>query len=363
MSLDNYFLKYTKKLAYLNLKDSSKNDLLKDLDLPIYIDDMTSGILNGQMSEEISLEKFLDGMIINIAYDPDFVYADEYKVVLSKYISDITKYTASKALITNDKDKAILFLRGGYILNPNDHYNAYLYARALWPIAYDEDEKVSDEFIKESLKILQNIISDDPDFAIAYYELGNIYKNLGEYIKARNYYNNALQKTDSPEAMDEIRNNLIEINDNADIEEALYYIGKSRYNEAIIKLTGILSNKKRADAYYYLAVAYQNIGQYENSIMAFENALDMGADFRELYNDYAISLYLNEKAYDALKVIEEGLNKYPSDPRLSYNKIQIEIVTGNLNGAKNDIEELLSFDDLSDEIRENLLIIKNQFKI
>ena len=350
-------------MAYLNLKDSSSNELLKDLVLPVYIDDMKTGIMTGQMQEEISLEKFLDGMIINIGVDPDFIHADEYKVILNKYITDISKYTASKALASDDSDKSLLFLRGGYILSPEDNYNSYLYARYLWPIAFSLEEENADQFVKESLKILQDIIARDNDFAIAYYELGNIYKNLGEYIKARIYYNNALQKTDSPEAMDEIRDKLTEINDNAEIEEALYFIGKSRYDDAIKKLTGLLSNKKRADAYYYLGVAYQNIGQYDNSIMAFENALDAGADFREVYNDYGVSLYLREKPYDALSIIEEGLGKYPSDPRLTYNKIQINLIIGNINKAKEDIEELLTFDDLSDEIRHNLMIIKNQFEI
>lgn len=361
--MNDYFRKYTENLAYLNLKDSSSNELLKDLDLPVYIDDMKTGIMTGQMQEEISLEKFLDGMIINIGVDPDFIHADEYKVILNNYIPDISKYTASKALASDDSDKSLLFLRGGYILNPEDNYNSYLYARYLWPIAFNLEEENADEFVKESLKILQDIIARDNDFAIAYYELGNIYKNLGEYIKARSYYNNALQKTDSPEAMDEIRDKLTEINDNAEIEEALYFIGKSRYDDAIKKLTGLLSNKKRADAYYYLGVAYQNIGQYDNSIMAFENALDAGAEFREVYNDYGVSLYLREKPYEALNIIEEGLGKYPSDPRLSYNKIQINLVIGNINKAKEDIEELLTFDDLSDEIRHNLMIIKNQFEI
>ncbi|WP_073998157.1 tetratricopeptide repeat protein [Anaerococcus urinomassiliensis] len=361
--MNNYFRKYTENLAYLNLKDTSSNELLKDLDLPVYIDDMKTGIMTGQMQEEISLEKFLDGMIINIGVDPDFIHADEYKVILNKYIPDIARYTSSKALASDNSDKSLLFLRGGYILNPEDNYNSYLYARYLWPIAFNLEEENADEFVKEGLKILQDIISRDHNFAIAYYELGNIYKNLGEYIKARSYYNNALQKTDSPEAMDEIRDKLTEINDNAEIEEALYFIGKSRYDDAIKKLTGLLSNKKRADAYYYLGVAYQNIGQYDNSIMAFENSLDAGADFREVYNDYGVSLYLREKPYEALNIIEEGLDKYPSDPRISYNKIQINLVIGNINKAKEDIEELLTFDDLSDEIRHNLMIIKNQFEI
>ncbi|WP_394271501.1 tetratricopeptide repeat protein, partial [Anaerococcus nagyae] len=361
----NYFIKFTNNLAYLDLKESADYELLNDLPLPIYVSDMQSGILTGQMADKIDVENFLQGMLINIGADPEFIHNEEYKSIIAHYIPDVSKYTASISLNIADEDidKALLLLRAGYLLNPLDNYNAYLYARLLWPRAYEVEDKFKDDFIRESLEILQSILNKDNNFAIAYYELGNIYANLGEYVKSRNYYNNALRKTDTDEACNEIRDRLSEINDNAEIEEALYFIGKGNYNEAIIKLTGLLSNKKRADAYYYLGVAYQNIEQYENSIMAFENSLDSGAEFRELYNDYAISLYVSGKEIEALDLIDEGLLKYPSDPRLAYNKIQINLTLGNLSRAKEDIEELLTFDDLSDEIRANLMTIKNQFKI
>ena len=97
--------------------------------------------------------------------------------------------------------------------------------------------------------------------------------------------------------------------------------------------------------------------------MAFENSLDLNADFRELYNDYAISLYLNKKEIEALGIIGQGLEKYPQDPRMTYNKIQINLVLGNKEKAKEDIEELLTYDDLTDEIKENLQIIKTHYKL
>lgn len=97
--------------------------------------------------------------------------------------------------------------------------------------------------------------------------------------------------------------------------------------------------------------------------MAFQNSLDLNADFRELYNDYAISLYLNKEELEAIKIIKQGLEKYPQDPRMTYNKIQINLVLGNLSKAKEDIEELLTYDDLTDEIKENLSILKNHYKL
>lgn len=364
-SLDGYFKNFTDKLAYIDLKDTNKYQDLKDFPLPLYLDDMKDGIRSGDMGKEINLSLILDAMLINIAIDRDFPYRKSYEKVLEKYLKDIGSYTADKALkVANaDKLKAILIARSGYLVDPDNKYNAYIYARLLWPKAFEEESEYKELFVKDALEILQETLKKDDDFAISYYELGIIYSNLGEYIKARSFYKNALAKTDDETAKEEIRGKISEINDNAEIEEALYYIGKSNYNKAVEILIKLLHVTKRADAYYYLAVAYQNLGQYENSIMAFENSLDLNADFRELYNDYAISLYLNEEEIKALEIINMGLKKYPQDPRMTYNKIQINLKLGNLNQAKKDIEELLSYDDLSEEIKENLEILKSHYKL
>lgn len=363
MRLDNYFRRFTDDLGYLDLKDSASYSYLKDLPLPIYVSDMSKGIISGDMNQSIELDNFLQGMLINIGADPEFLHNEEYKSILAHYLSDVNKYASQKAMEYSDEDinKALLILRGAYVINPKDNVSSYLYAKALWPMAYEASDEFKDDFIRESLKILQDIISYDENFSLSYFELGNIYSNLGEYIKARNYYNLALNKTDADDAREEVRDRLTEINDNADIEEALYMIGKSDYNGAIKKLTGLLSKTNRPDAYYYLGVAYQNLGQYENSNMAFENALDKGADFRELYNDYAISLFMAKREDEALNIIDEGLGIYPADPRLVYNKIQINLSVGKLREAKDDLDELLTYDDLSDEIKQNLEIIKHQF--
>lgn len=363
--LDSYFLQFTDKLAYIDLKESASYGLLNEVSLPIYTDDMSEKIISGSLANKIELDTILQAMIINIGIDKDFKYTNEYIEILEKYLEDIGGYAARKAIETasSKADKALLLARGGYIINPLNKYNAYNYARLLWPKSFEENKDYQDEFVKEALTVLQNIISQDEKFPLSYYELGNIYTNLGQYVKARSYYDNALIRTEDIEAKDEIRQKIDYINDNAEIEESLYYIGKGNYDEAIKKLTKLLSNKSRADAFYYLGVCYQNIGQYENSIMAFQNSLDKGGEFRELYNDYAVSLYAVNREHDALDVISQGLEIFPEDPRMVYNSIQINISLGNLSKAKKDIDNLLTYDDLSDELTNNLMLIKEQFEI
>ena len=362
--IDQYFLNFTDKLGYIDLKKESSYDLLNKTPLALYTEDLSENVINGEFENKINLDIILDGLIMNLAIDKDFKYKDAYIKIIENYIKNIGAYATQKALknLENKTEKSLLLLRGAYIINPFDKYNAYNYARILWPKAY-EDTEYKDEFIKESLRILQDIISQDEDFPLSYYELGNIYANLGEYIKARSYYENALQRTKDIEAQNEIRDKIKMIFDNAEIEEGLYYIGKGNFDKAIQILTRLLSKTKRADAYYYLGVAYQNVGQYENSILAFENSLEKGGEFRELYNDYSISLYAIEKPIDAIEIINQGLKKYPEDPRMIYNRLQINLSLNNINKAKEDIENLESYDDLSDELSTNLQIIKEQYKI
>lgn len=362
--LDQYFLNFTDKLGYIDLKKESSYDLLNKTPLALYTQDLSENVISGEFDNKINLDIILDGLIINLAIDKDFKYKEDYIRIIENYIKNIGAYTSQKALKSIDENpqKALFLLRGGYVINPFDKYNSYNYARILWTKAY-EDNEYKDEFIKEALRILQDIISQDESFPLSYYELGNIYSNLGEYIKARSYYENALQRTDDKEAQDEIRDKIKLIFDNAEIEEGLYYIGKGNFNKSIQILTRLLSKTKRADAYYYLGVAYQNIGQYENSILAFENSLEKGGEFRELYNDYSISLYAGKMPIDAIEIINEGLKKYPEDPRMIYNRLQINLSLNNTKKAKEDIENLESYDDLSEELSRNLQIIKDQFNL
>ena len=362
--IDQYFLNFTDKLGYIDLKKESLYDLLNKTPLALYTKDLSENVISGEFENKINLDIILDGLIMNLGIDKDFRYKETYIKIIENYIKNIGAYTSQKALkiIEKDPEKALLLLRGGYIINPFDKYNSYNYARILWPKAY-EDTEYKDEFIKEALRILQEIINQDEEFPLSYYELGNIYANLGEYIKARSYYENALQRTKDIQAQDEIRDKIKMIFDNAEIEEGLYYIGKGNFNKAIQILTRLLSKTKRADAYYYLAVAYQNVGQYENSNLAFKNSLEKGGEFRELYNDYAISLYATKKPIDAIEIINQGLKKYPEDPRMTYNRLQINLSLNNMKKAREDIKNLESYDDLSDELSRNIQIIKDQYKI
>lgn len=87
--LDGYFIKYTDRLAYIELKEESPNEDLKGISLPIYMEDMKEGIQSGDFASEINLEIILEAMLLNIAIDPNFVYRKDHEKILKKYLKTL----------------------------------------------------------------------------------------------------------------------------------------------------------------------------------------------------------------------------------------------------------------------------------
>ncbi|MCI5839606.1 MAG: tetratricopeptide repeat protein [Peptoniphilaceae bacterium] len=362
--LDKFFKQFTNNLVYIDIKKESEIEALKGLTVPIYTKDLTEQIISGDAANSIKIDLIFEGMLVNIALDWEFPYTKEYLNVLNNSLKDPTKFATTQALkiYKKDFDKALFLFRAGNIINPFDNYTAYCYAKFLWNRSVNEKE-YQKEMLKESIRILQEILSRDENFSSAYFELGNIYKNMGQFVKARNYFNTALHKENNELYKQEIRENLEYIEDDAEIEESKELIEKSNNEKAIKKLSSVISKSKRHDAYYLLAVAYQNVENYKKASENFKNSLDSGGESKELYNDYAISEYMLKNTDNAIKLLELGLNKYEDDPRMLYNKIQLLVMTGNLKEAKDDINRLLSYDDISDELFNNLMIIKETYNL
>lgn len=363
--IEKHFRTKTDRLSYIELKDNISDYSqfgLKDIPLPIILDEMMDGIKNEDFQNEINMEYIVNGILFNIAIDPEFMYIDEYKEILNNLLENPSRFALSKAISSMDKyiDNAILYTRAAFLLDEKNELAAYNYARFLWNIEVDESEK--HVYVEEAVRILERILNYNEENPLANYELGNISRATGDFIKANSYYNRALRYSENEELNEEIRDQINKISPDVAVENAIYFINRMNYSNAISELMEARKNSNRYDIPYYIAISYMN---QENPTLAeqfFEEAIDKGADFATLYTDLVYLKYILGKEFEAIDIATQALEKYPTDIKLRYNRAIIYVSKGQNEKANEDFDFILEYQDLSDEMFNQIMKIKESME-
>ncbi len=181
--------------------------------------------------------------------------------------------------------------------------------------AYEEDNA------EQAIVLYQKAIGIKPDDA-AYYNMGNAYGELGEYQKAINAYQKAIEiKLDMHEAYNNMGNAYNELKEyqkaiNAcqkaieikpDNHEAYYNMGNAynklkEYQKAINAYKKAIEIKHdKHEAYYNMGNAYGKLGEYQKAINAYKKAIEIKPDMHEAYNNMG-------NAYNELKEYQKAIN-------------------------------------------------------
>ncbi len=359
------FQQDTEKLGYIELKESVIDPVLKDfagIPLPIYLSDLLDGIQSADFTDGVDLKHILDGIIINLAIDPDFRYASEYRHLLMKSVPDIEKYVLSEAVdkMRRDDERAIyyfLFLERVELDTPfsRTNYASLLYRRG--------QSRANDSICLEAIAILEQVISSDEDFPLSYFILGEINRERENYLKAYGFYQRALDLAEDETVREEIRTKLSEIEANAELERGISAIHRSDFDRA---LTHLNASKRRADSAvvnYYLGVVLSGLGKEKEALGYYQTALEKGGSFRELYLDASVSCYMLGDPNGALAIIQSGLELYHEDSELLFNRLAIYLQAGELNKAKEDIETILQYGDNPEHVLQKIIEIKRSYGI
>lgn len=399
MTIEEYFLQYTKELAYLEMKEEWEAEShwfgrlgLDPIPLPIITSDFTEGIQSGAFDEQLDFKYFVRGMIWNLGIDPDFQYAEAYQQILQSLVKEPWRFAlqmgmdvlageegamtrlekenessgtqdpaqAAAALADQEKEKlahALIAFRAARQLAPDQAQALVPYGSFLWQVEAGKD---SESFVQEASKTLERALALDPEAVQAYVALGSLNSQLGHYLKAKAYYDHGLAVAQDERQREEIRRLTAAIADEAAIEDAIAYIHRADYGHAIQALMAAKKDSSRYDVDYYLGLCYENIGNFEAAVEAFLSAREKGGTFGSLYNDLVYSLNAVGRPEEALAYAKEGLDEEPSNIRLRYNRAVIEASLGLLEEAREDCDFLLEYADLSEDMVNLCLQLKEQ---
>lgn len=359
--IEKYFRKQSNKVSFVELKienERYKEFGLVGIPLPLIVEEMVEGISSKDFENQIDLKYIVKGIFYILAIDPEFLYISEYKNILSKTIKEPSKYALSlmNDMISKNSEDAILFARAAFLLDEKNELAATYYANFLWKLDVSKEEKHI--FVEQSVRILERILHYNENSAPANYELGNIFSNTGDFIKANSFYVRALNSAEDEYVKEDIRSNIERIAPDVAVENAIYYINRADNSNAIEILMEARKQSNRYDISYYLAIAYMNQENIQLAEQFFEEAIEKGADFAMLYTDYVYVKYILRKFTEAIDIATDALERYPAELKLRYNRAVIYISQNKMKKALEDVEFILEYQDLSDEFFNQVMKLK-----
>ncbi|MDO5690490.1 MAG: tetratricopeptide repeat protein [Tissierellia bacterium] len=363
--VDQYFQQEVEKLGYLEIKEGIQQPKLKEfvgIPLPIYMKTLVGELKGEGFQDGVSLQQFIDGIIIHLAADSDASFGEDYWKLLEYTTENIGKYVLSEGIrwMQIEDERALLYFRFLHQYDLATPFSETNYGRLLYHQGSIEEKN---ELRMEAIRILEGVIAEEEDFPLSYYELGNIYEQEGFQLKAYHFFQKALTYLDDEGVKEEIRDRIAGVEIGAQLEKAISAIQRSDYEKALEYLHAGLRREDSGILNYYLGVVHSRIGNEAEALGYYEKALEKGANYRELFLDLSVSYYLQERSLEALQVIEEGLQLYYEDAELLYNRLVVHLAMGNREAAKVDLEIILQYGDIPEQVLENIRQIKAIYDI
>lgn len=348
--VNNYFKEYHKNVTFLELKDSASIEinnftLQKELPLPIITDNLIEEIYQGNLENEINLSQVIDGIIYLLGVDNKFPNIDRYIEILNAYdpnINDYIYHKAIKKITKGDIEFGAIFLRSLIYLNPKDLNARFNYALVLEEMGRkyieDNDEK-REEFLTESTNELESILEIDEKYSLAYYKLGFHYKYFEQYIKAKLTWNKFLIIDEDENRLQEIREEIDLIDDNAKFETGLTYLTYNEFGKALDSFLKLLPRyEEEWNVLYLLAMCYKGLGESDKAVEYLHKAIDINAEEPDLYNELGIINFLDGKIIEAIGIFNEGIEKVDHDYKLYFNRGLGYVQLGEYNLALEDVK-------------------------
>ncbi|MDB9870387.1 tetratricopeptide repeat protein [Alphaproteobacteria bacterium] len=179
--------------------------------------------------------------------------------------------------------------------------------------------------LDEAIEAYNKSISLKPDFVVSYYNMGNILKNQGKLDEAIKAYNKSISL--NPDYTDAYSNMGNALKDQGKLDEAI-----EAYNKAISL------KPDYADAYYNMGNALKDQGKLGKAIVAYNKAISLKSDYADAYNNMGVTLQFQNKLYEAIEAFNKSISLNPDYADTHKNLSFTLLNSGRLQEGLNEYE-------------------------
>lgn len=336
MDIKSYFADKLSKLLFLeiskeNIKKIFDVEISEDIYIPVKSDSIVNQVKAEESVDQIPLSFFIEGIVYVLGADKSFRFNEEYKKIL-KHISNSDKFIKGR-IAENAKNKsyedAYILLKGLLQLDSSIEIFDKLILIA------DELRSKDKMYKEEELEIIEMAKANE-NYATPYFYESIIRKEEGDYEKAlfciNNYISRGGEETIEVTELKESLKSVI----NYEEGKALVYDHPKDALKVLLPLLNEFGND--AALYYYIAVCYRMLENYEKAIYYLNESMSIDNNIVEVVNelginyasigDYKSAIAYLRKAFEATKSVEICTNLimcYLNDNDIESARIHLDI--------------------------------------
>lgn len=355
---------------FVNLPEDYKfsNAAMKiDTTIPLPVQKKIKGDPDDYNMNDIEPEQILAGILTVLAYDSKNTNKDYYRSIILKARPNIKKELSEAAILkakNEDWDLAeelFLSLKG---VDPEDkaitlNFALFLDQRAESyrrsglnddADAYDSDAEL---YYKEAMDSETPI----PD---AFFNAGFFYLKSHDFKNAKECFENYIalvcdasdeelgenglyKKERAQEIVNRINN---ENMDNDAFSQAYKLIQSGQEEKGLEKIRKFIeSNPKVWNAWFLLGWGLRKLGRYQDALVAFNKALELGGDTNsDTFNEIAICNLEQNNIKEAKEALLKAFKISPEDPKIISNLGYVSLKEGNKEEAQKYFTAVLEYD-------------------
>ncbi|MBC2580254.1 M48 family metallopeptidase [Clostridium sp. DJ247] len=336
MDIKSYFADKLSKLLFLeiskeNIKKIFNVELSEEIYIPVKSDSIVNQVKAEESVDQIPLSFFIEGIIYVLGADKSFRFNEEYKNIL-KHINNSDKFIkgriAEKVKNKNYEDAYIL-LKGLLEIDSSIEILDKLI------LIVDELRNKDKMYKEEELEIIEKA-KDNENYATPYFYEAIMRKEERDYEKALFCINNYISRGgEETIEVTELKESLKLVISYEEGKKLVYNHPKNAL-KVLLPLLSEFGND--AALYYYIAVCYRILENYEKAIYYLNESMSIDNNIVEVVNelginyasigDYKNAIAYLRKAFEVTKSVEICTNLimcYLNDGDIENARIHLDI--------------------------------------
>ncbi|MZQ75411.1 MAG: tetratricopeptide repeat protein [Peptoclostridium sp.] len=361
--IEKYLMEMTREISFITIEKSEElllsgyNVPAKGLDVPVLTSELSELIKNGKAINGISAASIIKGIVYMLGIDPQFPSNAEYRKLLEALGTDIKGYIQTQGVnLANagNLKAAAVYFKALLELDEKNINGIYNYALVCQDISKDcaqrGEVKAAADYSKEARQAFELVVEEYPDFAKGYYNLGFYYFRAGDYARAKDTWQKAIDNGIEDEFIGEIEELLGVCGEKFDIQDGINMVLEGDPQGGLEMLLPHV-NKHGGDwkLLFFAGLAYRQLGEVDEAQLYFGDILKLDPQNADAMVELGLCSAVKGELDESLSYFKKALELRPDNPEILCNIGMTYLSIGDLQSAREHI--LRSYElDPEDEI-------------